>query len=251
MKEARTESYVNLYAVLGAIPYLCRMDTEAQRHILGKNVSIGFAVKGGPHASLHFTYGKCRMTNGTEGCDILLPFSSPEKFNGMINGSVTPIPARGLTRLRFLLRDFTALTNLLTRYLRPSDDDLQNPAFFRTSTLLTLHVIAEAVAQIGNHDPIGQASASYITDGTVRLSIGEEIAVGLHAENHHLTAIHHTPRNCTAYMAFRDLSMAADLFAGRVCAASCVGSGSIRIGGMISQIDNVNRILDRVSQYLA
>ena len=32
---------------------------------------------------------------------------------------------------------------------------------------------------------------------------------------------------------------------------AAVGMGSVRIGGMISQVDNVNRILDRVSLYLA
>ena len=34
-------------------------------------------------------------------------------------------------------------------------------------------------------------------------------------------------------------------------AVAAVGEGKVRIGGMISQIDNVNRILDRVSIYLA
>ena len=38
---------------------------------------------------------------------------------------------------------------------------------------------------------------------------------------------------------------------GKVNAVACVGEGKIRIGGMISQVDNVNRILDRVALYLA
>ena len=34
-------------------------------------------------------------------------------------------------------------------------------------------------------------------------------------------------------------------------AIAAVGLGQVRIGGMISQIDNINRILDRVALYLA
>ena len=37
------------------------------------------------------------------------------------------------------------------------------------------------------------------------------------------------------------------------CVSVCflVGMGLVRIGGMISMVDNINRMLDRVSVYLA
>ena len=52
-------------------------------------------------------------------------------------------------------------------------------------------------------------------------------------------------------MRFEDIKLARDLFDGRVNAVASVGEGKVRIGGMISQVDNVNRILDRVALYLA
>ena len=52
-------------------------------------------------------------------------------------------------------------------------------------------------------------------------------------------------------MEFCDLALAHDLFDGKVNAVVCVGQGKVRISGMISQVDNVNRILDRVSVYLS
>ena len=52
-------------------------------------------------------------------------------------------------------------------------------------------------------------------------------------------------------MEFQDLHLARDLFDGKVNAIAAVGLGQVRIGGMISQIDNINRILDRVAIYLA
>ena len=47
------------------------------------------------------------------------------------------------------------------------------------------------------------------------------------------------------------MHVARDLFDGVINAIAAVGLGQVRIGGMISQIDNINRILDRVSVYLA
>ena len=52
-------------------------------------------------------------------------------------------------------------------------------------------------------------------------------------------------------MVFDSLTTARDLFDGRINAIAAVGMGQVRISGMISQVDNINRILDRVAIYLA
>lgn len=89
----------------------------------------------------------------------------------MIDGTVTPIPRKGFTHIGFLTGTFVKLTDILTRYLRPSAEDLADERFFEVSTTLMLYVIAGAVAQIGNHDEVGRFSASNIVDGDVLLSI--------------------------------------------------------------------------------
>lgn len=197
MTDAVTLSYINLYAVLGALPKLCELVPEASALIKGKPVSVGFAVKGGPHATLCFQNGGCTLREGVEGCDILLPFSSPEKFNGLIDGTVTPVPRKGFTRIGFLLKDFTALTNLLTRYLKAGEDDLKDEEFFTRSTTLMLYVVAAAVCQVGNHDAIGRFSASYIIDGTIRLSVHDGPAAVITAKGHTLAIDPTTPQRCT------------------------------------------------------
>ena len=53
-----------------------------------------------------------------------------------------------------------------------------------------------------------------------------------------------------SYMQFSDVKVARDIFDGRVNSVAAVGLGNVRIGGMISQIDNVNKILSRVELYL-
>ena len=253
MTDARTLSYLNLYAILGALKPLCELDPQAAALIANKQISLGIAVKGGPCATLHFNKGSVSISEGIDRCHIKLPFASPEKFNGMIDGSVTPIPSKGFLRIGFLTGTFIKLTDILTKYLRPKEEDLKNEQFFRTSTKLMLHVIAGAVAQIGNQEKIGRASASYMVDGIVHLSIRNEAAVAIEAKSHHLTVLPQAPsiRDAMSYMEFSDLHVARDLFDGKRNAVASVGEGLIRIGGMISQVDNVNRILDRVALYLA
>ena len=251
MKDARTLAYINLFAILGAIPYLCELDEESAELIRGEAVSVGFSVKGGPEATLFFGSGKCRMVPGVERCEVKLPFSSCEKFNGLIDGTVTPIPTKGFTKINFLLKKFTKLTDRLSMYLRPAPEALENPEFFRISTTIMFHVIVEAIAQIGNEDRIGQVSASSIVDGTAKLAISGGLAVGLACRNHRLTAIHRDPETFLSYMEFQDMRLARGLFNGEVDALPAVGQGQIRIGGQISQVDNINRILNRVAIYLA
>ena len=253
-KDQMTLAYVNMYAVFGAIPKLCELIPEARELIAGQNITLGFSVKGGPAATLVFRDGVCSLREGAAGAVIRLGFSTPEKFNGMIDGTVTPIPnLRGLFHLGFLLRHFMPLTDILSRYLRASDADLADGEFFNRSTELMLHVIAGAVATIGNHDTVGRVSASYIKDGNIFVGIADGPSVAVAAKDHRLAVISEPigQKKCLSYMIFRDMHTARDLFDGRVNAVVSVGLGDIRIGGMISQIDNVNRILDRVSYYLA
>ena len=150
-------------------------------------------------------------------------------------------------------RELSALRSRIEadKYGYKAEKALEDPEFFRISTLLTLHVICGAICAIGNNDKVGRASASYIVDGVVRLSIAGSEAVGVSAKNHILTPVHSDPAEFMSCMEFCDLALAHDLFDGKVNVVVCVDQGKVRISGMISQVDNVNRILDRVALYLA
>ena len=57
-------AYINLYAVLGALENLVQMDEEARALIADKKISVGFAVAGGPAATLCFDHGTCTLKSG-------------------------------------------------------------------------------------------------------------------------------------------------------------------------------------------
>lgn len=250
-KDERALASCNLYAILGSIPTLLELDDTARALVSDKTISLGFDVKGGPRATLYFENGRARMTHSLDKCSIRLFFSSPAKFNALIDGNGMPLPLSGFFRLGFLLKEFTKLTDLLSAYLRPTPEALADEAFFACSTRLMLSVIANAVATLGNEDAVARFSASNIVDGVIRLSIGSEISMAVEAKDHHLSVLDTVPETVMSEMCFADLRVARDLFDGNINAVVAVGEGKVRIRGMISQIDNVNRILDRVSLYLA
>ncbi len=250
-KDARVLAYCNLFGVLGAIPKLLELDPDAAALVKDTRLSVGFAVKNGPHATLSIKDGRAAMKEGTDTCSIKLWFPSCDKFNDLIDGTGMPIPVSGFWHVGFLLNGFTKLTDILSSYLRPEPERLEDPIFFERSTVLMLHVIAGAIAAVGNEDKVGRFSASNIVDGVIKLSINESISVAVRAEGGRLSVCRRVPEESFSEMVFADLKTARDLFDGKINAVAAVGEGKVRIAGMISQVDNVNRILDRVSLYLA
>lgn len=251
MLDQRTLAYLNLYAVLGALENLCELAPEAREVLTNKKpISIGIEVKDGPSGTLTFYKGQCRLEQGCDKCDIKLPFSSCEKFNGMIDGTVTPIPSKGFQHIGFLLKDFTKLTDILNKYMRPTEENMKDPEFFRINTELTLAVIGVAIAQVGNQDEIGKFSASHIVDGNVMISITGGPAVEIICKNHHLICLKRRPETYRSAMIFNTYEVANDLFGGKVNSYVCIGNGLVEMHGLIGMLDNVNRILDRVALYL-
>lgn len=254
MTDSRTLAYINMYAVLGTLENLCELDEKAKEILstIEKPISVAFDVKGGPSATLTFSKNGCRMDDGVKSdCDIKIPVANCDKFNGIIDGKVTPIPTKGLTKVNFLLKTFTALTDRLTEVMRPTEEALKDPDFFRLNTLCTFYTVSVAISQIGNQDAIGKFSASNIVDGDVQLGITDTVYATIRVKDNHLITIKQASDKPRAIMEFCDLELANALFAGTVNSIDHVGNGNITIRGLISMVDNVNRILDRVALYLA
>ena len=253
MLDQRTLAYINMYAIMGTLENLCELDPEARALLTNnKPVSLAFDVKGGPKATLTFNNGRVRMSPGVlANASIKIPVGSCEKFNAVVDGKATPIPVKGFQHINFLLKDFDALTKRLEKYLRASEEDLQDPEFAERSTVLMLYVISVALSQIGDYDEIGKFSASLIPDGDVQFSVKNNVGATIRVRDHVLSTIKRKPENPRAIMEFETLELARALFDGKVNALACIGDGSIAMHGMINMIDNLNRILDRVALYLA
>ena len=252
MTDARTLAYINMYAILGTLENLCELDSEASALVMTKKpVSIALAVTDGPSATITFKNGRCRMEQGIKNCDVLLPFSTPEKFNAMVDGSGSALPMKGFTKIGFLLGKFIPLTDKLSKYLRATEEDLKDEKFFEISTKLMFYVITVALSQIGNNDEIGKFSASLIPDGIIDVSIKDCVSATIRVKDGHMVTIKQKPDAFRSKMEFDNIRLARDLFDGKVNSIACIGEGTITMHGLINMIDNVNRILDRVALYLA
>lgn len=254
LKDARAMAFVNAYGVLGALENLCEIDDEAKQICkkLKKPVNFCFDVKDGPCFTLNFSADGCKMTDGDDGCTCKMSFRSPDGFNNLIDNSKPGIPSKNPTQvLSFLLGPFTKLTNILVKYLRPSDSDLRDKSFFEKSTILTMYVIGGAICALGNNDEISKLSASYIVDGEISMGISDKVYVTVIAKNHHLTLKKEKSQNPRAIMEFKTIELANSLFNGTASTMAELCAGNIYLAGMCNMIDNINRILDRVGLYLA
>ncbi len=253
MTETKAMAYVNMYGVLGTLENLCTADDEAKAILaeLKSPVSLCFSVKDGPCCTFHFTKEGCRMTEGDEGCTCKMHFGSPAAFNALIDNSKPGIPVKNPVQvLSFLLGPFTKLTDRLTKLLRPSEEDMKDRAFFEKSTVLTLYTVSGAISALANNDSISKISAEYTVDGDVSLGVKDVAYVTIRVKDHHFTTIKEPCANPRAIMEFADLDLAAGLFAGTVSTINEMCKGTIYLRGMINMLDNINRILDRVSVYL-
>lgn len=253
MKEAKALAFVNAYGVLGTLENLCEIDEKAKSIIqeIKKPVSICFEVANGPCVTYHFSNSGCKMEEGSSHCTCKMNFSSPEKFNALIDDGKPGIPTKGLVQtLSFLLGPFTKLTDRLTELLMPSDENLKDREFFEKSTILTLYTIAGSISALANNDSISKLSASYTVDGDVLLGIKDVCSVTIRVKNHKFTTIKEAPKSPRAIMEFETIDLANGLFNGTVSAVAELCKGSIYMSGMISMVDNINRILDRVGIYL-
>ena len=253
LKEAKSMAFVNAYGVLRTLENLCDTVDEAKAvcKSLKKPVSLCFDVTDGPCVTYHFTNDGCKMTEGDYGCTCKMKFSSPEKFNALIDDSKPGVPVKNIPQvLSFLMGPFTKLTDILTKYLMPSEDDLKNRDFFEKSTVLTMYTIGGAICALANNDSISKLSASYIPDGDIQMGITDACYVTLRARDHKLELIKEKPDTPRAIMEFKTIDLANALFNGTASTMAELCAGNIYMAGMINMIDNINRILDRVAVYL-
>ena len=93
-------------------------------------------------------------------------------------------------------------------------------------------------------------TAASTVDGTVSMGIKNTCYAGIEVKNHKFKTVKAKPENPRAVMEFSDIDLANGLFNGTVSTIAELCRGNIYMAGMISMVDNLNRILDRVAAYL-
>lgn len=243
---------LNLNAVLQNMEDLVRLDADMAQLTKAWDVSIQFSVFRGPGAYLAFKNGICKHGVGAHpNPTIRLFFTSPRHLNRMFDGTGTPIPLKGFSRLGFLQKDFTKLTERLEYYLKPKNGLVSDESFLKTNTTLTLYTGVHAVKELALLEPTCKTIASHTPSGVLQIGVLPEGPYAhLVLEEGSISVGKGSHAKPTATMMFRDLQAASDLLNGRLDAFQAVAEGSVMLHGMIPIIDNISLILDRVEKHL-
>lgn len=248
LKDQKTLSYLNLYAVLKDLEVLCELDERA-REIAQKKTSISINVVGGGKAKLIFGDGKCKMQRGLGG-RIKLLLTSPEKLNQMVDGTANPLPYWGFTQLGFLLKGFAQLADILGSYLKATPEALKDKVFFEKSTKMMFYLIANALSVLGEFDELGKVSSRALPDGEISMEIKDKCCATIRIKDGKMTTINEKSQNPRSFMVFDSYESARGMFDGSLSAMTCLAQGRLEMSGYIPMIDNLNRILNRVAFYL-
>lgn len=241
---------IHLHAVLPRLADLVRLDTEAKSLAADMKMTLEFMVRGGPRAYLTFDRGTVRA--GRTGCsDVGLFFLDCATLNRMFAGEkVTPIPFKGFTLIR-QLKKFERLTEVLTRYLKPSDQDMADAAFRRKHVELSLLVGLAACRSIADHDRKAERVAAALHEGTIQYSIMPEGPDALVTIRHGAIEVSagKVPAP-SATIELKDVDFAVALIRGEVDTFAANGSGEVRVSGDLHLADEFNHLFDRVGFYL-
>ncbi len=252
MKDNKVLAAINMFSIFRSIENLVEIDDAAKELVKNKKITIRFSVPDLPKFFLIFANGKVNAVRDKNvKSDINLKFLSVSHFNDMINEGKSPIPTKGFTKLGFLKNEFTKLTDILQTYLLPDEKRLETDVEFREkSTILTAYVAIFAAAQIGNYDEKLNELVSHMPDGNILVSVKDSIGVSIKVNGKNMTAqIGAAPKNL-AFMEFENLEILGGVLRGTVDTYGCIGRGQVSLRGKIPMIDNFNKLLGSVSQYL-
>ncbi|NOZ02405.1 MAG: hypothetical protein GXP54_11015 [Deltaproteobacteria bacterium] len=241
---------MHLYAVLPRLEELVRFDEEAASLARELDMRLEFTVRGGGRVVLTFRDGAVHSSR-TGGANVGLFFPSCNLLNRMFAGeNVTPIPFKGLTRIG-QLKKFTRLTEIMTEYLKPSSEAMEDPAFRAKHVEMSLMVGLAASGVVADLDPKAQRLVDVLHDATIQYSVlpdGPNAYVSISQGT--IRAFSGTVPDPTTSIEIRDVDLAVGLIAGEVDTFAANGSGDIKASGDLAVADEFNGLFDRVGLYL-
>jgi len=245
---------LHLHAVLPRLQDLVRLDEEARSIAAEMNLSVRFRVLGGPSQVVEIRNGSVEASGDPSArAELGLMFVSCDQLNNMfMQKTAVPVPYKRLDKL-IQMKRFTRLTEIMTRYLQPSDRDLEDPAFKKKFVEMTLQTGLAGAAQIAKYDSKVEHVVELLPHGTIQFSVLPDgpfafVEVDPDKNIRSGTGKIDSP---LANLDINGLDTAADLLADRLDQFAALGAGDLRATGLLSLVDEFNALLDRVGKFLA
>lgn len=246
-----TRAGINLNAVLRTLERLPELDPQTAELVAHQRETIQFSAPGVATVRLVLGGGAIGHYLGAGPSTIRLLFPRPSMVNKMFDGTGNPIPTKGLRRINYLTGPFTQITDRLAHFLTPTPEALNDEAYRRANSTLTLHLAVYAMAEIANRDHAGRMIASRMPDGAIALAVKDGPGLTLDCRHHRLKVIPGVAKDWRAKMVFADLESAGQVLRGELASYTAIGRGLIELGGYVPLLDNMNKLLGLVPRYLA
>jgi hypothetical protein len=245
---------LHLHAVLPRLEELVRLDAEARSIASQMKLRVRFRVRKGPQVTISIADGAVATSaDPSARADLGLFFVSCDQLNNMfMDERAVPIPYKRLTQLRYMTR-LTKLTEIMTRYLKPSETDLADPDFKKKHVEMTLMVGLCGAGEMAKYDRKMKKAVDHLPRGTIQFSVlpdGPFAYVGID-ENKRISARSGKIDDPTSNLDFNGVDVAAAVLSGNIDTFAALGSGDIKASGLLSLVDDFNVLLDRVGYYLA
>lgn len=243
---------LNLYAVLPNLEELVKHDPKSAALTKDWNICIQFRARNGPCGFVEFINGSCCVGRGRHSRPtVKLFFVSCGHMNKMFEGKSQPIPLKGFTRLGFLAKEFSKLTDRMEYFLKPTDELLKDPDYLKLNTMMTMHTAGRAVAELAANDHVGKLIASSIMDGSVLMKIlPDGPAVTINFKKGRANMKKGEIKTPTACMLMKNLKIANGILNQKIDAFTAIASGDMMIKGQTPMLDAMDLILERIPHYL-
>jgi hypothetical protein len=245
---------LHLHAVLPRLEELVKLDEEAQSLAKEMKLKVRFKVRKGPSETVEIADGRVRTDSDPKAkADLGLFFASCDQLNNLfMEKRSIPVPYRGLTKLPQMKR-FSKLTEILTRYLKPAEADLQDPGFKKKHVEMALMTGLAGAAEVARHDRKMEHVVDQLTWGTLQFSVLPDGPYAFASVDEKKTIFVGNGRIAepTANLDIDGVDMAVGVLAGTVDTFAALGREDVRASGLLSLVDEFNALLDRVGHFLA
>jgi hypothetical protein len=249
----RVLAQLYLHAVLPCLSDLAVQDPQVRSIMAKANVAIAFKVLGGDSATLDVSPTAIRHKRGVTGPSVVMLFLSNAHLNAFFSGKkwALPILAWGGWRIGALSR-FAKLAAILEKVLNGDTEVLASEAGRRCYTRLSLIAAVLGLECLAQGDERSEDTLRSLPNGMAAFLIKDE---------EHSTAWFEHGTNCKSgwsdpprrpdvTIVFGDIHTAYGAMHDDIDTMAAIGSGSIKIEGLIPLADGLNAVMERMRVYL-
>ena len=234
---------------------LATYDKDAHEIIGSTAAAIVFRIRGGPAITIRLADGAAGYERGAApDASVVLLFFSDRHLNAFFSGNAwaVPLPVWGGWRAALLSR-FTRLTDRLKAVMDGQPLVLATSDGRALHARLSLIAAGLGLAPLAMGDGPARAALAHTPYGLASFTIGgaKDATVWFdHGANACDAGWGPPPRRPDVEISFDDSAVAYSALRGEIDTIAAIGTGQIKVAGLVPLADGLNLAMERVADYL-